>query len=518
MAKPRTTAQLGVSVNGLTVVAMTAGTRVAPGARFASWTILWGDGMASGGQGAVPPTVPHTYALPGSYTIALTVLDTKRASSSDQETVQVMIVNVGSEVDYGGYRPQLHTSMGMNTVGGRGVGPTPKIIRVTTLADTGAALSGPAGDGTYSGEFRAALTTAGPRFVIFDISGTITLLTPLVITQPYITIAGQTAPNPGIQIKGYGIQASQQHAVIQHIRIRPGDGDPGTFSGSIACESWGANSQDQVWDHVTAGWSVDETFAPGPSAARITYWRSLVHEPLDNPTRAPGEDGKFCLVYQGGRDIAIIGCLSHSSADRSIYAKGDTTSYMANVIVSNPGGENTLYADPDTSGLLLATCRSNQYRKGPSTDLGVYWLTRSRYMQSGSKLYLNDLLNDGAPQYDTEFYVIGGDGIDPRVGSEPVSIPGYTPVASSGLMSWMLPRVGARPANRDSHESRTITEVQNRQGAIIDDEATVGGYETYAENTQSLVIPSNPFNVADSVGRTVLEHWLEDYARAVEGT
>src|SRR5262245_36969468 len=71
---------------------------------------------------------------------------------------------------------------GRFAVGGRGG----SIIRVTNLNSSG------------PGSLREACETNGPRIVIFDVAGIIDVGTPITITDPYITIAGQTAPGDGI--------------------------------------------------------------------------------------------------------------------------------------------------------------------------------------------------------------------------------------------------------------------------------------------------------------------------------
>jgi hypothetical protein len=63
------------------------------------------------------------------------------------------------------------------------------IVRVTNLNADG------------PGSLKAALETKGPRIVVFEVGGVIDLgRTTLEITEPYLTIAGQTAPSPGITI------------------------------------------------------------------------------------------------------------------------------------------------------------------------------------------------------------------------------------------------------------------------------------------------------------------------------
>ena len=74
---------------------------------------------------------------------------------------------------------------GANTIGGRGG----TIYVVSTTAATG------------PGSFRAACEASGARIVVFEIGGTITLTDSILINNPYITIAGQTAPGGGICIK-----------------------------------------------------------------------------------------------------------------------------------------------------------------------------------------------------------------------------------------------------------------------------------------------------------------------------
>jgi pectate lyase len=97
---------------------------------------------------------------------------------------------------------------GAYSKGGRGGA----VFYVTNLNDKG------------PGSLRAACRKKGPRTVLFTVSGTIELKSTLTITEPYLTIAGQTAPGDGICIKNYAVVVEKTHDVIlRYLRVRPGD-------------------------------------------------------------------------------------------------------------------------------------------------------------------------------------------------------------------------------------------------------------------------------------------------------
>jgi hypothetical protein len=99
---------------------------------------------------------------------------------------------------------------GTKTIAGRGG----KVIEVTSLADDG------------PGTLRAAVNIPSPRIIVFRIAGTIELKSELQILNPFVTLAGQTAPGGGVCIKGAGIAIMTHDVLIQHIRVRPGNKGP----------------------------------------------------------------------------------------------------------------------------------------------------------------------------------------------------------------------------------------------------------------------------------------------------
>src|SRR4051794_26115230 len=95
-----------------------------------------------------------------------------------------MPAGIAYSQDFGNYRPHYQGD-GTDTPGGRGG----TIYKVTNLNDSG------------PGSLRAAMTASGPRFVVFEVSGTIALDSAIFVTSPFMTVAGQTAPSPGVTVR-----------------------------------------------------------------------------------------------------------------------------------------------------------------------------------------------------------------------------------------------------------------------------------------------------------------------------
>ncbi len=127
---------------------------------------------------------------------------------------------------------------GADAIGGR----FGDVYHVTTNSDSG------------PGTLRDAVSVQN-RTVVFDVSGTIYLLSPLVITNSFLTIAGQTAPGGGITVAGNITTVQSAHdVVIRDMRFRPG------VAGGIALTNSfeGTNAADYTSGQMVAnsGWRV----------------------------------------------------------------------------------------------------------------------------------------------------------------------------------------------------------------------------------------------------------------------
>ena len=136
---------------------------------------------------------------------------------------------------------------GAESLGGRGG----VVIEVTNLNDSG------------TGSLRACVEASGPRTCIFRVSGLITSLSRLAVTNPYITIAGQTAPGGGIVLGGYNQQGEQldvqtHDVIVRYLTYdgnspRPTGPDTGTVGFEMA-NGGSTSAYNVVFDHLSGRW------------------------------------------------------------------------------------------------------------------------------------------------------------------------------------------------------------------------------------------------------------------------
>ena len=236
-----------------------------------------------------------------------------------------------------------------HTPGGRGG----RIIRVTTLA-----ASGP-------GSFAEALAASGPRIVVFEVGGVIDLgMKELRITEPFLTIAGQTAPQPGITFIRGGLTIATHDVVVRHIRMRPGDGDKPKWSGDIDAITTVRGARDVIVDHCSLTWATDENLSASSTrflgeseqqwmeaaSRRITYSNNIIAEGLANATHAKGEHSKGSLIHDHVNDMLIVGNLYAHNYERNPLFKGGARGQVINNLIYDPG-QRARALQPDRRGM-----------------------------------------------------------------------------------------------------------------------------------------------------------------------
>lgn len=241
---------------------------------------------------------------------------------------------------------------GMTTPAGSG----PKrsggtIIHVTNLNDSG------------SGSFREALLAPGPRIVVFDVSGYISLQSRIIIFNSYLTIAGQTAPFPGITIKGSGIELRTNDILVQHIRIRVGD-DPNILPlDRDAMTMKGVSNI--VIDHVSLSWATDENmgaYGETQPIDNVSVTNSIISEALNDSINTKGPHSKGLLAGPRATNFLALGNLFAHNAERNMRVHGDSDTLFVNNVVYNWLGYNAAYGS--NFGSLDASLVGNVYIRG----------------------------------------------------------------------------------------------------------------------------------------------------------
>jgi pectate lyase len=367
------------------------------------------------------------------------------------------------------------------TPGGRGG----RILRVTNL-DAG----GP-------GSFAEAVGAKGPRIVVFEVGGVIDLGGRSIrITEPYVTIAGQTAPSPGITFIRGGIGIQTHDVIVRHIRVRPGEAGHAKKSGWEVDAIGTSGAHNVIVDHCSCTWATDENLsASGPRFAgedvqqwrrgtsrTITFSNCIIAEGLSRSTHAKGEHSKGTLIHDNCTEIAIVSNLYAHNRDRNPLFKGGARGVVVNNYIYNPSSRAMHYAlvpgewglRPYATGQMVIV--GNVLEPGPSSPKGMPLF---RHHRGGpSEVFLADNLVIGA---DDEAPLVEVDGrAEPGecrvLDAMPFWPPELTALSADQVRQHVLANAGARPWDRDEVDRRIVAEALSGQGRIIDSEQEVGGY------------------------------------------
>ena len=117
-----------------------------------------------------------------------------------------------------------------------------------------------------------------------------------MIAEPFLTVAGQTAPGDGICFRGQGVEIRTHDVVVRHLRFRPGDVSGVEVDGLAV----GSGDRRVVLDHCSAGWSVDESLSLSGDVADVTVQWYLIAEALNRSVHRKGPHGYGSLVRAVG--------------------------------------------------------------------------------------------------------------------------------------------------------------------------------------------------------------------------
>ena len=265
-------------------------------------------------------------AISGATTVAYTLVSADEGQSisfavtpvAAAGTASGSVATSGVIMTNGSFLPAFPGAegFGARTAGGRGG----QVIKVINLNDSGPgslreAVEAPARNylnGSYEYEsmeaYTARLEASGRRIVVFEVSGIINLESTLMITYPYITVAGQTSPG-GILVTGYQTTVNTHDVIIRHMRFRVGShriaggADPEKLdSFDIRGKGWNTNDgYNIIIDHCSFSWGVDETFTITGGVNNTTVQWSIVSEGLSYAGHPKGEHSKGLMVSGKGQ-------------------------------------------------------------------------------------------------------------------------------------------------------------------------------------------------------------------------
>lgn len=441
---------------------------------------------------------------------------------------------------------------GKYTTGGRGG----QVYEVTNLNDSG------------PGSLRDAVSQPN-RTIVFRVSGVIQLKSRLVLRQPNITIAGQTAPGQGICIANYATNISTSNVIIRYIRFRHGDAQA---SEDDALNCFSGAYRNIIIDHCSMSWSVDETTS-FYDVDKVTLQWNIISESLYKSIHAKGNHG-YAGIFGGRNSSYLFNLIAHHTSRTPRFngtryqsqTFGDSLEFCNNVIY-NWGSTNSVYGGEGGKYNMI----NNYYKPGPATpgNLSTSSASNKRnrilnysnfYLEGsdtiwGGDFYIHGNYVHGYPDVSADNWTKGVQRssnyaaadrlIREARQSAPYSISDFVPIAATSAYDSVVRYAGAILPERDPIDTRIIRELEEGkatyEGAtykavtstgvthpsgIIDKPSDVGGLPAYLSATApvdsdkdgmpdawELFRGLNPNNAADrnttnAEGYTMLEVYL----------
>jgi pectate lyase len=348
---------------------------------------------------------------------------------------------------------------GSTTPGGRGG----KVLFVDNLNDSG------------PGSLRAACDAEGPRIVIFRVSGLITLASPLTVRNPYLTIAGQTAPGDGICLRNFTLNIGTHDVVVRYLRSRLGDLS-GQEADSITLI---AGARDVVIDHCSATWSIDESLSLAGDVSNVTVQWCLIGDALNHSKHAKGDHGYGSLSRANGPVTWHHNLWAHNNSRNPRLGDNYGRPPFPTFDVRN----NVMYDYGEicsglTQGVLKVNYVANYIRPGPSSK------ARTPIHIGGPStltFYIRDNVfegNNAQTADNSQFFdpvVIDGKK-QVEIVAEAFAAPLVHTMSARDAYLAVLASVGASLPRRDSVDAQIIDEVRRGKGSLIDSQQQMGGW------------------------------------------
>ena len=243
--------------------------------------------------------------------------------------------------------------------GGRGG----QVIKVTNLNAKG------------PGSLAEACATPGPRIVVFAVSGVIR--GDIRITEPFITIAGQTAPGAGITIEGMisSYDFGVHDIIIRYLRIRPRRGK-GASGDCLQLGGLGpdkAGTYNIILDHLSLSWGSDEMIDLYHSHDVTIQWCTIEESDDQGHPKGAHNYGMISAAEDNGAVSVHHNLWAHHSRRvpcMAPYRRDAAGDFCNNVVYNCRGG----YVDDGHGSRANSPVNlyRNYYRRGPQTQDRLY--------------------------------------------------------------------------------------------------------------------------------------------------
>jgi hypothetical protein len=334
-------------------------------------------------------------------------------------------------------------------------------IAVTTLADSG------------PGSLRAALSSGGRRRIVFKVGGDIFIKKPLKIVRSHVTVAGETAPSPGITILGDKVEIHASDVILRNIRVHVGElpdrSKPGNRRGiSVETSGKGPRISNILIDHCSVAWAVDEgmdVWGPGISNVRIS--NSIIAETLRHSIHPKGAHSMGMLIGKGVQNAVVEKNFFISNQYRNPVIDAGVSAVVVNNLIYNPGTNAFhIYGKPD-AGPTRVSVVGNVVVAGPDTT--HFLRSFDHGVDPGSQIYFRDNQAIGTTAFSMKEKA-GKKGTDPVpfVDQPPIWFDWIKVIPTDQVAAAITANVGARPNERDATDRRLLREFAERRGAIHD--------------------------------------------------
>ena len=349
---------------------------------------------------------------------------------------------------------------GAHTPGGRGG----QVLFVTNLDDYI-----PGRELTVPGSLRAACDAQGKRFILFRVSGDIRLKAPLVIREPNVTIAGQTAPGDGICIRGQEVSIRTHDVVIRHLRFRPGDeAGPARKGQGRSFEpdglSIGSPSRNVIIDHCSVSWAIDECLSvSGAGITDVTVQWCIISESLNDSFHSKGRHGYGSLLRTNGSVTFHHNLYAHHSSRSprpGTYGEGSILLDFRNNVIYDSFGYSA--ADPVRMNYV------GNYIQRPRRDhaFSIGGETTQIYAEG-------NLLAEHPDR--GQWSLIARHREIHRM-SEPFPTAPVATHSAREAYELILEQCGATLPRRDAVDRRVMQQLRDGTGSLIDSQSEVGGW------------------------------------------